>query len=214
MARRRDESAGPTYFTTFQVAKFLSVSPPTVVNWVNSGLLFAHRTPGGHRRLRGADVVAFARAYNYPVPPALLAADVAAVTPSTPTTARRVLIVDDERDFAQTVADYLELKGGYEVEIADSGFAAGLALARFRPSVVLMDILMPDMDGFEVLRMLRGDPSLGATPVIACTAYRDATIEERVRTEGFDGYLEKPIKFERLLDAVEEAINAPAAGPE
>ena len=52
MARKRQENHGPSYFTTFQVAKFLGVSPPTVVNWVNSGLLVAHRTPGGHRRMR------------------------------------------------------------------------------------------------------------------------------------------------------------------
>ncbi len=202
MARRKAEAGeNPTYFTTFQVAKFLGVSPPTVVNWVNSGLLAAHRTPGGHRRLRGADVVTFARAYNYPVPPALLAP-----SPEPEGVARRVLIVDDEPDFAQTVADYLELKGGFEVEIADSGFSAGLTLARFRPSVVLLDLLMPDMDGFEVLRMLRRDPALGNTPVIACTAYRSESTEERVRAEGFDGYLEKPLKFERLIDAVEGAM--------
>ena len=201
MARRRQPSDGPTYFTTFQVAKFLGVSPPTVVNWVNSGLLVAHRTPGGHRRLRSGDVVAFAGAYNYPVPPQLLDGDVEPVP-----VARRVMIVDDERDFAQTVGDYLQLKGGFEVEMVDSGFAAGLTLARFRPSVVLLDLLMPDMDGFEVLRMIRQDPEMRRIPVIACTAYRDSAIEERARVEGFDGYMEKPIKFERLLELVEEAV--------
>ncbi len=200
MARKRQEGGGPTYFTTFQVAKFLGVSPPTVVNWVNSGLLVAHRTPGGHRRLRSEDVAMFARAYNYPVPPQL--GESSAPEPSG---GRRVMIVDDERDFAQTVADYLQLKGGYEVEVADSGFSAGLTLARFRPTVVLMDILMPDMDGFEVLRMLRQDPEMRHTPVIACTAYRDPAMEERARAEGFDGYLEKPIKFETLLELVEES---------
>jgi excisionase family DNA binding protein len=200
MARKKDESDGPTYFTTFQVAKFLGVSPPTVVNWVNSGMLTAHRTPGGHRRLRAQDVVVFAKAYNYPVPPNVLEPEPQTASP------RRVLIVDDERDFAQTVGDYLALKGDFEVEIADSGFTAGLTLARFRPGVVLMDILMPDMDGFEVLRMLRRDPEMRSIPVIACTAYRDASVEERARVEGFDGYLEKPLKFDRLLEAVEEAL--------
>ena len=200
MARKKDESDGPNYFTTFQVAKFLGVSPPTVVNWVNSGMLTAHRTPGGHRRLRAQDVVTFAKAYNYPVPPNVLEPEVPSSAP------RRVLIVDDERDFAQTVGDYLALKGNFEVEIADSGFTAGLTVARFRPSVVLMDILMPDMDGFEVLRMLRRDPETRGIPVIACTAYRDALVEERARTEGFDGYLEKPLKFDRLLEVVEDAV--------
>jgi excisionase family DNA binding protein len=203
MARKRQESAGPNYYTTFQVAKFLGVSPPTVVNWVNSGLLTAHRTPGGHRRMRSEDVVVFARAYNYPVP-ASMAQAVAEPQPA----ARRVMIVDDERDFAQTVADYLELKGGFAVEIADSGFAAGLMMARFRPTVVLMDILMPDMDGFEVLRRLRADPETSHVPVIACTAYRDAAVEERARNEGFDGYLEKPLRFDRLLEVVESAMRS------
>lgn len=200
MARKKDENEGPSYFTTFQVAKFLGVSPPTVVNWVNSGMLSCHRTPGGHRRLRAQDVVAFAKAYNYPVPPNVLEPE---PSPGAP---RRVLIVDDERDFAQTVGDYLALKGNFEVEIADSGFTAGLTIARFRPSVVLMDILMPDMDGFEVLRMLRRDPEMRAIPVIACTAYRDAAVEERARTEGFDGYLEKPLRFDRLLEVIEDAV--------
>ncbi len=202
MSRRRQSSDGPTYFTTFQVAKFLGVSPPTVVNWVNSGLLIAHRTPGGHRRLQSGDVVAFAGAYNYPVPPQLLDGE-----PAPSPVVRRVMIVDDERDFAQTVGDYLQLKGGFDVEIVDSGFAAGLTLARFRPSVVLLDLLMPDMDGFDVLRMIRKDPEMRRIPVIACTAYRDGAIEERARLEGFDGYMEKPIKFERLLEMVEDAVH-------
>ena len=201
MARKRQENVGPRYFTTFQVAKFLGVSTTTVVNWVNSGLLTAHRTPGGHRRMRSEDVVVFARAYNYPVPPSM--AEPVVVRGSLP---RRVMIVDDEADFAQTVADYLQLKGGFEVEIADSGFSAGMLMARFRPSVVLMDILMPDMDGFEVLRMLRRDPEMQRVPVVACTAYRDASVEERARKEGFDGYLEKPLKFDRLLELVEQAM--------
>ncbi|MSQ04155.1 MAG: response regulator [Myxococcales bacterium] len=201
MGRKKQEKIGPTFFTTFQVAKFLGVSPPTVVNWVNSGLLSAHRTPGGHRRLRLEDVVAFARAHNYPV-----AHELSGAPNDAPPSARRVLIVDDEFDFAQTAADYLQLKGNFEVEIAGSGFSAGVAVARFRPAVVLMDILMPDMDGFEVLRMLRKDPQMKTTPVIACTAFRDAATEQRARAEGFDGYIEKPIKFERLMELVEDSL--------
>ncbi len=201
MGRKKHGPVGVTFFTTFQVAKFLGVSPPTVVNWVNSGLVSAHRTPGGHRRLRLEDVVAFARAYNYPVPHQLTGA-----TEDEPPSARRVLIVDDELDFAQTVADYLQLKGNFEVETAGSGFSAGVAVARFQPAVVLMDILMPDMDGFEVLRMLRRDPRTKKTPVIACTAYRDAAVEQRARAEGFDGYLEKPIKLDKLMEMLEDAL--------
>lgn len=203
MARRRNERNGPTYFTTFQVARMLGVSPPTVVNWVNGGLLAAHRTPGGHRRIKEDDIAEFARRNSYPLPAELSSR----ATPSP--SARKVLIVDDEPDFCAMVKDYLQLRGGFEVEVANSGFAAGLTVARFRPAVILMDILIPDMDGFEVVKMLRQDPEMRGVPVIACTAHRDPPIEERVRREGFNGFLQKPVKLDTLLTAMEQALNSP-----
>ena len=146
MARKKGSYDGPVYYTTFQVAKFLGVSLPTVVNWVNSGKLDAHRTPGGHRRIARNDIIAFARNHEYP-----LAGELA----ESVTGRHKVLVVDDEEDFAEMVRDYLSLKGGFEVEVANAGFQAGLTVARFKPDAILMDIMMPDMDGFEVLRTLR-----------------------------------------------------------
>lgn len=204
MPRKRSERVGPTYFTTFQVARMLGVSPPTVVNWVNAGLLTAHRTPGGHRRIGEDDIVRFARDHNYPLSASVPMVDVSV------SSGKKVLIVDDEADFCAMVRDYLTLRGGYEVEVADSGFTAGLTVARFRPGVILMDILMPDMDGFEVVKMLRADPEMQSVPVIACTAYKDPLIEERVRREGFNGFMLKPIKLDSLLSAMEQALKLPA----
>ena len=168
MSRRSKVESGPVYFTTFQVARLLGVSAPTVVNWVKNGLLVAHRTPGGHRRIARADLVRFAEQNDYPVPDAPEAG-------AEPVSAggRRILIVDDQREFCNVVRDFLELRGDCRVEVADSGFAAGLTVARFRPEVILMDILMPDMDGFEVIRMLKADPETRDIPVIACTAVHD-----------------------------------------
>jgi excisionase family DNA binding protein len=189
MARRKIGIKKPEYFTTFQVAKLLGVSPPAVVNWVNSNMLPAHRTPGGHRRITKDDLVRFARQYHYPVPESLVEE-----TPSV----CKVLVVDDEKDFGMLVREYLQARGGFEVETAESGFVAGLTLARFRPHIVLMDIMMPDMDGFEVLRMLRNDPDTRQLPVVACTAYRDPAIEARIAEEAFNGFLQKPIKLDLL----------------
>lgn len=200
MPRKKANPEQPGYFTTFQVAHLLGVSPPTVVNWIEAGLLGATKTPGGHRRIARGDLVHFAREHNYPLTRELL---------GLPPPARKVLIVDDEPDFCDMVRRYLMLKGSFEVEVADSGFAAGITIVRFRPSIILMDILMPDMDGFEVLRMLRADTEMRAIPVIACTAYRDPHIEERVRQESFQGYVEKPVRLERLLQVIEEALEGP-----
>jgi len=197
MARRKNRYDGPKYYTTFQVAKYLGVSLPTVVNWVKSGLLDAHRTPGGHRRIAHNDVIAFAREHNYPLARELMDAG---------NTARKVLVVDDEPDFSEMVKEYLVAKGGFDVEVADSGFQAGIAVARFKPDVILIDIMMPDMDGFEVHRTLRSDPDTRHIPVVACTAYQDAEIERRVEQEQFDAFMGKPLKLDALLTLLRDVI--------
>lgn len=196
MGRTKKSYSGPVHYTTYQVARFLGVSLPTVVNWVNSGLLPAHRTPGGHRRIAHNDVIAFAREHELPVSRELLDAG----------GARKVLVVDDERDFSEMVRDYLTLKGDLEVEVAESGFQAGYTVARFKPDLILMDLLMPDMDGFEVHRMLRQDPDTRHIPVIACTAWRDPEIDRRIADEQFDGFVEKPLELDRLLDLVRSKL--------
>lgn len=197
MARKKARVDGPVYYTTYQVAKYLGVSLPTVVNWVNSGLLPAHRTPGGHRRIGRNDVIAFARKQDYPLSREFLA-DGRSV--------ERVLVVDDEQDFAEMVREYLQVKGGLEVEWADSGFQAGLTVARFKPDLILMDLMMPDMDGFQVCKMLRSDPDTRHIPVIACTAFGDPEVDRRIQAEGFDGYVEKPVKLDALLGLVRERL--------
>ncbi|MEZ4241885.1 MAG: response regulator [Myxococcota bacterium] len=197
MARKRNALNGPVYYTTYQVAQFLGVSLPTVVNWVNSGLLHAHRTPGGHRRIAHNDVIAFARENDYPIARELL---------DTGSTRKKVLVVDDEKDFSDMVREYLKVRGQLDVEIAESGFQAGFTVARFKPDLILMDLMMPDMDGFEVHRTLRDDPDTRHIPVIACTAYRDPDIDRRIREERFDGLIEKPLKLDALLELIQSRL--------
>lgn len=193
----RQKAKGPTYYTTYQVSKILGVSLPTVVNWVNSNKMRAHRTPGGHRRIARNDLIGFAREFNYPLSDEFLAES---------TGRRRVLIVDDERDFSDMVRDYLGMKGKFDVEVADSGFAAGYTVARFKPDIILMDIMMPDMDGFEVIRMLRAGRDTRHIPIVACTAYRDPEVERRIREESFNGFIQKPLKLDELLVLVETTV--------
>jgi excisionase family DNA binding protein len=196
MAQSKDKVVVPIYYTTHQVAKFLSVSIPTVVNWINSGLLSAHRTPGGHRRISRNDIMAFARSYNYPL--SSFAGNQGGN--------RRILVVDDEEDFSEIVCDFLTIKGGFEVKTAKSGFEAGLVVARFHPDLVILDIRMPDMDGFAVTTMLRQDPEMRSVPIIACTAYSDRETDRRVEIMGFDDYIQKPLKLDQLLEIVRTHI--------
>ena len=143
-------------------------------------------------------LVSFAKEYNYPLSEELLGER---------SEQTRVLVVDDEHDFSDMVRDYLSLRGKMEVEVADSGFAAGFTVARFKPDVILMDIMMPDMNGFEVVRMLRGSKDTAHIPVIACTAFLDAQVERRIQEEEFDGLVQKPIKLDELLSLIRSTLN-------
>lgn len=194
----RTSPAGPKYYTTHGVARLLGVSLPTVVNWADSGLLEVHRTPGGHRRISREALVTFSKKHEYPLPPEEFGG-------SGPP---RVLVVDDDTDFGQMVIDYIALKSDYEVCLADSGFAAGLAVAEFKPNLILMDLMMPGMDGFEAARALRQRKDQRQIPIIACTGHGDPAVERRIEEEGFQGWIQKPLALEDLLGTIRRHLEA------
>jgi two-component system cell cycle response regulator DivK len=114
---------------------------------------------------------------------------------------RRILVVEDTEDNRQIVRDLLT-SAGFEVLEATDG-AAGLALAgTSRPDLVIMDVQLPVMDGYEATRRLKSDPALRAIPVIAVTSYALSGDEERSRAAGCDGYLSKPFSPSYLLRMV------------
>ncbi|OFX24185.1 MAG: hypothetical protein A2V77_07655 [Anaeromyxobacter sp. RBG_16_69_14] len=117
---------------------------------------------------------------------------------------RRVLVIDDNVDAAESLKEALELNG-HVVEIANTG-PDGVEISRnFLPQVVLCDIGLPGMDGFEVVRTMRSDPELGSIRVIALSGYASAEDLDRSRQAGFDGHLAKPVKLEDLERALSQA---------
>ena len=110
---------------------------------------------------------------------------------------QRVLVVEDNPLNMKLVRDVL-IASGYDVLPAVTG-EEGVALATTcEPDLVLMDLQLPDFDGYEALRRLRADPALAAVPVVAVTAFAMQEDRERARRSGFDGYLEKPISIRDL----------------
>ena len=203
----RNDRAEMSY-TTFHVAKMLGVAPPTIVNWCNAGLIKCHRTAGGqlgagrgHRRILPHDLLQFCETAGYPVP-----AEVRAAAVLSPRTQASLVIVDDDADFTRVAAEYLVAKAGFKVAVVHHPFDAGREIERLRPAVVLLDLRMPGMDGFEVLRKIRQDPEIQRTLVIACTAFRDATVEDRARHQGFDDYYEKSTSLGHLSEMIDRLI--------
>ncbi len=184
------------YFTTFEASRLLGVSLPTIVNWVKANRLKAHKTPGGHRRIARTDLIDFLQKYEMPVPKELVDG------PSGPI---RILAVDDDPDERDLVRTILE-GAGYAVEMAESGFDAGLQVASFRPNLVILDLVMPGMDGFAAIASLRARPETADTPVIACTGLSDPVTSQRVTDAGFDAHVIKPYRPEELLGAIDRLL--------
>ena len=112
-----------------------------------------------------------------------------------------VLIVDDNEKNAKLARDVLQVAGFRTLEAATGGAGVSLAVEQL-PDVVLMDIRLPDMDGVEALRTLRGINATAAIPVVALTALAMRGDPERFLEEGFDGYLEKPISVREFPQQV------------
>lgn len=125
--------------------------------------------------------------------------------------AARILLVEDNPTNVELVGFLLEM-AGYAVLVAEDG-AQGLALAQAEhPDLILSDLQMPVMDGFEMLRHIREDPQLNDVPVIAVTAFSMSGDRTRVMMAGFDGYLSKPVVPETFVSEVEAYLKAGRRG--
>jgi signal transduction histidine kinase/DNA-binding response OmpR family regulator len=125
--------------------------------------------------------------------------------------ARRVLVVDDNADAAGTLAMLLRL-GGHEVRVAHDGNAALEAARPFAPEVVLLDIGLPGLDGYEVARRMRSRPETAGALLVAVSGYGQEEDRRRSREAGFDHHLIKPVDFQVLRDVLNRAPSQVGVG--
>ena len=126
---------------------------------------------------------------------------------------RKVLIVDDDEELVELIADVLERDGRFDVRSANNGFDAGMMVKDYRPDLIVLDVMMPDMDGYEVATRLHSNPTTESIPILMFTA----TLAVNIRIAGFqagaDDYLTKPAHPRELVARV-EALLARHPSPE
>jgi len=172
------------YLTPAEAARRLSVSPITLRSWADKGLIRVHITLGGHRRYPLSEVERLLAKSNEP-------------------TALRVMIVDDDTFTIQMIQDYLsDISTPLEVETALDGFEAGQKLLSFNPDVILLDLMMPGMDGFAVCHRVKHDPATAATRIIAMSGHATAENCRRVMDEGAEACISKPFNRAQLVDSL------------
>ena len=118
---------------------------------------------------------------------------------------KQILVVEDQEDNRRIVRDLLTTTD-YEVTEAENGEEALAAVARQRPDLILMDIQLPVMDGYEATRRIKADPQLRAIPIIAVTSYALSGDEEKARAAGCDDFVPKPYSPRQLLAKIRKYL--------
>lgn len=176
------------FYTTHQVSRFCGVYPTTVINWIKEGLLAAYTTPGGHRRIKREDLLDLMGKNNMPIPEELTEKD-----------NNRILVIDDNPKILKLIETILSSEEEMEVSTTSSGFNAGFIVSKWMPDLILLDFLMPDIDGFEVCRRLRSDEKTMEIPILAVTVLKESKDLEMMYAAGITDHITKPFKSEELV---------------
>ena len=183
---KRDFSNPEPYLTPTQVADLIRVSPVTVRSWSLNGRLKFKTTPGGHRRYKLSDVEEFARENNVDIKS---------------DSSLRILIVDDNDGWCDALIFMLSVYD-VEVEVAKNGFEAGEKIHSFKPDVVLMDLIMPGLNGFEACKRIKENTLTKDIRVIGMTGFYSEENIQDILAAGAEQCLAKPIKESVLIEAL------------
>lgn len=179
-------------YTTFEAAKICHVTHHSIKNWIKQGLIKASRTPGGHYRILEVDLDRFREEYDmFPREKG----------PSK----KRIMIVDDDPDALALMENILSNEGFDLIKVSNAT-EVGLKAAQMSPDLILLDFLMPEINGFEVCKALRNNELTRSTPIMAVTCLSKERDIERIFESGADEYLPKPFKVDQLLDKVRDLI--------
>ncbi len=185
---------GKQFYSTHEIARICNVSLTTVAGWIDRKLLPGFKTPGGHRRVKSEDLAAFLRKFRMPAPPSLMPAKT------------RVLVVDDDPAIRESVSDALRASGNYEVKTCGSGFEAGRRVIEWRPDAILLDFIMPDLDGFQVCKLLKEREETRNVAIIAMTVIEDEPRVSRMRRMGVDAHVAKPFDLDVLAATIDKVL--------
>ncbi len=199
MGNDHDNDGGRRFFTTSEVAKYCAVTNDGVLKWIKAGKLRAFSTPGGHYRISSEDFRAFLEKYEIPVDEGFFKGT---------TRQRTVLIVDDEPDIREVVRRLLkELEPDLKIEEAVDGYDAGIKIGNLCPDLLIVDVMMPRVDGISLVRSIRENPETAAVKILAITAFPEQDNVKKMYDAGADLCLIKPLQLEHFRLEVIRLLN-------
>ncbi len=195
-SRRRPAGAQPEWLTLGQAATYLGVAQSTMRKWSDLGRVSAFYTPGGHRRYRRSDLDQFLAGSGSPG----TATGPVGASPS-------VLIVDDDEKLREYVRVNLEAEG-YHVREAGNAEEGLAALDEEPPDLILLDVMMPQVDGWEMLQRVQERHGVGSIPVIMFSGKVDERSVEEAASRGAQGFIGKPFDPRALIESTKQLLPA------
>jgi excisionase family DNA binding protein len=177
-----------TVFTTGEAAKICKVSQQTIIRCFDNGQLKGFRVPGSRfRRIPREALYKFMKDNGIP-------------TDALESGKRKVLLVDDDAELVDLMSKVLDEDGRFEVRIASNGFDAGMMVKEYRPDIIVLDVMLPDINGKEVCHRVRADTTLEDVRILCISGMIEEDKIQELRLAGADKFLHKPFDIEELID--------------
>ena len=183
-----DNWAKKQVFTTGEAAEICKVSQQTIIRCFDAGRLQGFRVPGSRfRRIPRIELMRFMRANDIP-------------TESLESAKKRVLVVDDDEQIIELFRDVLGRDDRFEVKTASTGYDAGVLTEQFRPHLVLLDYMLPDINGNLVCDRIRANPDLAGTKIIIVSGVVKPDEIDALMASGADDFVKKPFDIGELIE--------------
>ena len=177
-----------TVFTTGEAAKICKVSQQTIIRCFDNGQLKGFRVPGSKfRRIPREALHRFMKDNGIP-------------TDALESGKRKVLVVDDDPDIVDLITRSLEEDGRFEIRTANNGFDAGMMVKEYRPDMIVLDVMLPDINGKEVCHRVRADPALEDVRILCISGMIEEDRIQELRLSGADDFMHKPFEIDYLLE--------------
>lgn len=181
-------------FTTGEAAEICKVSQQTIIRCFDNGQLQGFRVPGSKfRRIPRNELIKFMKANNIPMEG--LESDKI-----------RVLVVDDDPQIVELFVDVLSGDGRFEIQTAETGYDAGVLTQQFRPDVVILDYMLPDINGNVVCKTIRDNPELAHIKILVISGVINAPEVDNLMEAGADEFIKKPFNIENVVDRMVELV--------
>jgi excisionase family DNA binding protein len=181
-------------FTTGEAAEICRVSQQTIIRCFDAGRLEGFRVPGSKfRRIPRQSLVKFMRDNSIPID-------------ALESGKRKILVVDDDPEIVELIVDVLTRDGRFDVKTASSGYEAGIATQRFRPDLILLDYMLPDVNGNVVCQTIRRNPEFENIKIIIVSGVVKQDEIDQLLKSGAEGFVKKPFNTTELTDKITAAL--------